>query len=283
MTAEPESTTTDATTADLIAAVLAAPDEDEDAWQPALAELQARATGETFEAATRLLASDAMSERELGVEILGLLGGSGSDPKRAFREETVVLLLELLAREHEPRVLESLGYAFGHLDEPRGIGPLCALADHPEDRVRLAAVHGLMHHQDERAVRALIRLSADEDADVRDWATFGLGTQIPLDTPAIRDALHARLHDTHSDTQEEGMYGLAMRLDVRAIPVLLEFLEDSEGPMLDSALLVLADHLDDPRLPAAIACRWPDGVPAETRTRADDDYELAHFEPDPAG
>jgi HEAT repeat protein len=178
-------------------------------------------------------------------------------------------------------VLESLGYAFAHLDEPRGIGPLCALADHREDRVRLAIVHGLMHHHEERAVHTLIRLSADEDDDVRDWATFAVGTQIPLDTPAIRDALDARLHDNHPATQEEAMWGLAMRLDARAIPVLLEFLEDFEGPVLDSALLVLADHLDDPRLPAAIARRWPDGVPAETRTRADDDYELAHFEPDP--
>ncbi len=53
--------------------------------------------------------------------------------------------------------------------------------------------------------------------------------------------------------------------------------------MLDSALLVLADHLDDPRLPPAIARRWPDGVPAETRMQADDDYWLASREPDAAG
>lgn len=272
----------DATTADLIAAVLAAPDDDKDARRPALSELQARPTRETFDAATRLLASDARPERELGVAILGQLGGSGSDPERPFREPTVVLLLELLTREHEPRVLESLGYAFAHLDEARGIGPLCALAGHPEIRVRHAVVHGLLHHRDERAVRALIQLSADEDDGVRDWATFGLGTQIPLDTPAIRAALLARLDDNHHNTREEAMYGLAMRLDARAIPALLEFLEDFEGPMLDSALLVLADHLDDPRLPPAIACRWPDGVPAQTRAQADDDYWLATYELDTA-
>jgi HEAT repeat protein len=274
MTAESESGTTEATTAELIAAVLAASDEDEDAWRPALRELQARPTRETFEAATRLLASDAMPERELGVEILGTLGGSGSDRQRPFREETVVVLLDLLAREHEPRVLESLGYAFADLDEPRGIGPLCALADHPEDRVRFAVVHGLLRREDERAVRTLIRLSADEDADVRDWATFGLGTQIQLDTPAIRDALVARLEDSHEDAREEAMYGLAMRLDPRAIPVLLELLEDHEGPLLDSALLVLADHLG-PRLLSAIARRWPAGVPAKARMQADSDYDLA--------
>ena len=71
MSTEAES---DATTADLIAAVLAAPD-DEDARRPGLSELQARPTRETFAAAARLLASDAMPERALGVEILGQLGG----------------------------------------------------------------------------------------------------------------------------------------------------------------------------------------------------------------
>jgi HEAT repeat protein len=275
MSTEPGSDPTNATTAELIAAVLATPDEDEHVWEPALSELQARPTRETFEAATALLASDLMPARELGVEILGALGGSGSDLARPFREETVVMLLDLLTRENEPRVLESLGYAFGHLDEPRGIAPLCALAAHPESRVRSAVVHGLLRHEDQRAASALIQLSADESSDVRNWATFGLGTQITLDTPAIRDALVARLDDGHSEAREEAMYGLAMRLDPRAIPTLLDFLEDSEGPLLDSALLVLTDHLQDARLPPALTRRWPDGAPAEARNQADSDYALA--------
>jgi HEAT repeat protein len=279
---------TGATTADLIAAVLAASDEDEDAWQPALKELQARPTRETFDAARELLASDAMPERELGVEILvnlGELSGGPSHPirERPFREETVLLLLDLLIREREFRVLESIAYAFRDLADPRGIEPLAALADHPEDRVRFAVVHGLLRHEDERAIRSLIRLSTDDDNDVRDWATFGLAAQVALDTPAIRDALVARLDDGHENTREEAMYGLAMRLDSRAVPVLLEFLEEHEGPMLDSALLVLADHLDDRRLVQAIARRWPDGVPADARRQADSDYELASPECDAAG
>lgn len=123
-------------TAELIAAILVAPDEPEDEWQPALQELQNRPTRETFDAAAQLLASGAMLERELGVEILGQLGGSGSDPDRPFREESVLALLKTLEHEHEPRVLESLGSAFAHLDEPRGIKPLSAFARHPSERVR---------------------------------------------------------------------------------------------------------------------------------------------------
>ena len=275
MAIQPDNALARATNAELIARVLAAPDADEDAWWPSLRELRARPTRETFDAAVALIASGVMAERELGVEILCALGDSETDSVRPFREETVVLLLDLLTREREPRVLESLGYAFGHLDEPRGVAPRSALAGHPEARVREGVIGGLLRHEDDRAVAALIELSADETEDVRDWATFGLGTQISLDTAAIRAALAARLDDPHDDTREEAMYGLAMRLDARAIPVLLDFLEEGEGPMLDSALLVLGDHLEDPRLPAALARRWPDGVPPEVRDQADGDYEVA--------
>jgi HEAT repeat protein len=207
------------------------------------------------------------------------LGGSGSDLNRPFREETVLALLELLTHEQEPRVLESLGYAFAHLDEARGVGPLSALAGHPSERVRSAVVQALLGHQDELAVQTMLALSTDPDDDVRDWATFGLGTLVRLDTPAIRGALLARLDDAHHDTREEAMYGLALRRDPRAIPVLLDLLEEYEGPMLDSALLILSDHLDDPRLAAAIAERWTQGVPADARDQADRDWELTSYKP----
>jgi HEAT repeat protein len=265
----------DVTTADLIAAALAAPDDPEDG--PALEELQNRPTRETFDAAIRLLASDAMPERELGVKILGQLGGSGSDLNRPFREESVLALLELLTHEREPRVIESLGFAFAHLDELRGVAPLSALAGHPAERVRYAVVHALIGHKDDIAVQTMLQLSTDTDDDVRDWATFGLGTLLRLDTPAIRHALLARLDDAHHNTREEAMYGLAVRLDPRAVPVLLDFLEQYEGPMLDSALLILADHLDDPRLSEAIAERWSEGVPADARDQADSDWSSANF------
>lgn len=260
-----------ATTAELIAVALNTPFDPKGEDPPAVQELHNRPTRETFDAATRLLAGDTASERRLGVAILGQLGG----PDRPFREERVLALLELLDRERAVPVLEALGLAFSHLDEPRGVAPLSALADHPAARVRSAVVHGVLGQSDETAVQTLLQLSADTDDDVRDWATFGLGTLLRLDTPAIRSALAARLDDAHHNTREEAMYGLAVRLDGRAVPTLLDLLQDHEGPMLDSALLILADHLDDPRLSAAIAERWPNGVPAGARDQADDDWFLA--------
>ena len=45
----------------------------------------------------------------------------------------------------------------------------------------------------------MIRLSSDVDSDVRDWATFGLGALLELDTPAIRSNPDALFINKFSD------------------------------------------------------------------------------------
>jgi HEAT repeat protein len=75
-------------------------------------------------------------------------------------------------------------------------------------------------YEDPRAVDALIDLSHDQDAQVRDWATFALGEQIPLDTPVVREALADRLADPDDETRHEAIMGLALRGDRRVIPII---------------------------------------------------------------
>ena len=67
-------------------------------------------------------------------------------------------------------------------------------------------------------VDMLIELTGDDDSDVRDWATFSLGTQSDLDSTAIRAALAARLDDSGDGgpddglaIREEALIGLARR------------------------------------------------------------------------
>jgi HEAT repeat protein len=57
----------------------------------------------------------------------------------------------------------------------------------------------------------LIRLSSDDADEVREWATFGLGTILSLDTPEVRSALFARLDDTSAIVRDEALVGLARR------------------------------------------------------------------------
>ena len=68
----------------------------------------------------------------------------------------------------------------------------------------------------------------DADEDVRDWATFGLGTLGTVDTPEIRDAFAKRLDDDSSDVVDEALAGLAQRRDKRALPFLLERLRQPD-------------------------------------------------------
>jgi HEAT repeat protein len=68
-----------------------------------------------------------------------------------------------------------------------------------------------------RALDALITLTSDENSDVRDWATFGLGAQLDVDDEHIREALLARLDDPDGDTAGEAIFGLAARNDPRVI------------------------------------------------------------------
>ena len=70
-------------------------------------------------------------------------------------------------------------------------------------------------------LRALIRLSADTDAEVRDWAACGLGTLLAeADTAAIRAALWDRTSDDYPGAREVGICGLARRRDPRAVSLI---------------------------------------------------------------
>ncbi len=222
---------------------------DEDASYLAISELQLRGTLDVFEHARQLCTSSDTYERRVGADILGQLGTP--DPK--FHEETLAILLGMLEQEREPEVLKSIGIALGHRHDPRAIEPLVRLKKHPDEDVREGVVFGLLDHEDELAIQTLIELSEDPDAYyIRDWATFGLGTQIKANTPPIREALIARLADEAGIVRGEAMIGLALRNDLRMIEPLFN---DLTAGWLGTTLTDEADRIRQSLYPALLQLR----------------------------
>ncbi len=236
---------------ELLRVALTEPDDDL-AWD-AIAVLHLRGSPDTFEAARVLSTSADPHERQVAADILGQLGLNEGH----FQEEAVAILLGMLQQEQNPDVLSAVTTALSHRHDPRIIAPLVALKHHPDERVRFGLVLGLSGYEEELAVQALIELSADPDVDVRDWATFELGDILDLDTPAIRQALVARLEDQDEITRSEAAFGLAKRRDQRVVEPLLLALEVSAYRSLQEIrakgrLLEAAAEIGDPRLYSAL-------------------------------
>jgi HEAT repeat protein len=179
--------------------------------------LQFRATNEVLESALELCQKGDSNAKSIGAAILGQLG----IPTRAFPNESFSMLLKLLETEVDAGVLCSVGIALGHLKDSRAIEPLIRLIAHPNAEVRYGVTLGLSGHDETSALNALIELSSDEDRNVRDWATFELGSISEIDTPEIREALLQRLNDKDFEIRGEALVGLALRGDEKVIPPLL--------------------------------------------------------------
>jgi methionyl-tRNA formyltransferase len=196
-------------------------------WAPFLAALCWRGSPEVLEA-MRALSRDPDSRRRcVAAYVLGQLGV----PARTFPQECAAALTEMAPSEDDPTVLATIAHAFGHLGEDQGEELLLSLAQHKEAAVRDGVARGLAGRQDERALAALIDLSDDPDAEIRDWATFALGTLAEVDTPELREALAARLADEDVETRVEAVLGLAVRGDLRAVDPAVALLEagDRDG------------------------------------------------------
>jgi HEAT repeat protein len=215
-----------------------------------------------FDAACRLVEGDSSADRVLGLDILSQIGVLANRP---FLEETLPILIAACADDRTDVLAAAIG-ALGHVGDPRGLASVLSHAGNSCDDVRfqvavaLPTVAGDSPAAD--AVAALILSSADADADTRDWATFGLGSQLDVDSEAVRDALAARLTDEEGDTAGEALLGLARRGDQRALAPLLARLVNEPGNLIVEAAAALRStealpavvrlkdaswQLDDPR------------------------------------
>jgi HEAT repeat protein len=159
----------------------------------------------------------------------------------------------LLESEHEIRPLSSAIFALAHLGNPQAIPAICGYVAHQDAEVRYASAFALGCVPNcAKAIEGLIELTRDVDGDVRDWATFGVGVLGDADSVQIRDALAARLCDTHQDAREEAVVALAKRHDGRVLPPLFEMLRQPEPStrIFEAASLMLGMEQDEPEMKA---------------------------------
>ncbi len=165
----------------------------------------------------------------LVADILGSLAAPGF----VLASASIALFRSMLAAGPPSEVIASVGHALGQFGDAGegGFDMMLDYATHTDVRVRQGVVSALLGQRDPRAIDALVRLSSDEHEQIRDWATFGLATQLGdpgdadmIDSAAVREALVARLDDELASTRAEAVVGLAARRDARALPVIFEAL-----------------------------------------------------------
>lgn len=182
-------------------------------------------------------------------------------------------MIEANEDENDVTVLTSLLHGLGHIREPAAIPFMLRFAHNAHADVRYAVARGLPMHgegsETSAAISALIKLSGDVDKDVRDWATFGLGSQSEADTPGIRDALKARLEDEDIDSACEALVGLARRRDPIALPAIKKRLE--EAVVFELAIKAAELYPDPSLLPLLEDLRetmdWSEDNPADNSYR----------------
>jgi HEAT repeat protein len=205
-------------------------------WE-AVSALRQIGTRQVLERAVTWIQSDDPLKRTRGIDVLAQLGKTIEHPANSFPEESYSLAASAL-NDSNQRVVESAAWALAHLGGALSTSKLIGLAEHPDPQVRRAVAFGLTGSENPEAVTTLVALSTDEDDEVRNWATFGLGLAGSdkgpparlgtLDSPEIRDALRSRLTDPFSDARDEAIWGLARRKDPAALRLLLDRL-DSKG------------------------------------------------------
>lgn len=202
--------------------------DDDEPWK-AVSTLQQIGSREVFDRAALWCRSPDALKRARGADVLAQLGKTAEHPTNGYPEECFAIMGEMAATETSSLPLRSAIHALGHIGDPRAVPIIAEQGAHSDPNVRFAvacACGSLGNEQ--QAVDVLLNLMRDDDSDVRDWATFGLGTLSESDTPTIRNALIDALDDSDADVRSEALVGLGKRRDIKVLPHLLAWLQQPE-------------------------------------------------------
>jgi HEAT repeat protein len=205
-------------------------------------ELRKRPNKEVYNKAYKLAESESEKEKIIGIYVLAQLG---FDP-RFQQAKTVELYFKLLEKEESPKVISAILSSISHNNENlngKQISKLIEFKTHNFVNVRFELTLAISCLENEKAIKTLIELSNDKDSNTRNWATFGIGTQIENDTEEIRNALWNRITDKDEITRLEAISGLAKRKDRKIKEVLKTELEniDKNGSLILESIELFND------------------------------------------
>ncbi len=228
----------------LFVQALASPDTPES--EQAIDALRESGTRSAAERAMGLVQSADRNERLTGIDVMN---DFGAKQNFQFQSEFAPLLVRTLETDDELQLLKAIN-CVAKTGTPAALGPLLRLASHRSKEVRLRVAQGLPSltrgerlSEDHPLVCELLNMMTDDDTDVRDWATFGIGSQVSVDGKLIRSALQVALNDPDEDVRAEALSGLVQRRDQCAYQELVRSLtNESVGRLAVKAAAVLGDE-----------------------------------------
>jgi hypothetical protein len=175
-----------------------------------------------------LLRSIDLAERYYAGSLIGQLVNPIQQGESAEAHKLLRNLCDHIAGESDVRVLSEYAIALRYDNFPFACDYLVGLTNHEDEDVKFEATRSLsgctgFNTERTKVIKQLIKLSTDKDQDVRDWATFGLGTLLFIydrHSNSVDAALIARIKDPFYNARDEAIHGLALRQNHQALPAL---------------------------------------------------------------
>jgi HEAT repeat protein len=214
--------------------------------EEAIEQLRARGSRLIAERAMRMVQSTERIERLVGIDVLNDFGAKQNFP---FREEYALILVAALDTDDELQLVRTIS-AVAKTGCDSALEPLLRLSRHRSNAVRLCVAKGLpsltngeLVFESDPLTQVLLTLISDQDEEVRNWATFGIGSMVNVDGPTIRAALRAALVDVNGDARAEALTGLVRRRDPCSYDAVVRALTDeSIGRLSVQAAAILGDE-----------------------------------------
>ena len=180
---------------------------------------------------------DDLKYKKIGIDILSQLG---ANRKKFIKQlfERIFIIFE--TSENEKLICTSL-MALGHNNQhlkTNHFKILLKFVDSKSKKIRYALTFSLLGIENKFALDMLIKLAQDKSLKVRDWATFGLGTQLETDNEEIRNILYRNTSSKDDQIRQEAIKGLSNRDDERVEELILSEIQNRNfGTLIFNTLL----------------------------------------------